>query len=259
MSENKLYTEQRRADILNLIRQMHAVSVGALAEQFEVSGTTIRLDLKALENKGLLQRTHGGAMLNEQSLREPLISERLHEKEKADIATLAASKIEDGDVMLIDTGTTATALARALVRTSLRDLVIYSNDLTVLQLLEEKKDWKLILLGGRVRNGFHYTFGYDAIRLLRQLHFKKLFLAASAISFREGLTTSDSELVHIKTAMIKSAETVCLLADSSKLHRVAFQRFAELSEVDNLITDKGVSPGDLEELKERIRIVETAG
>ena len=258
MNDIKIYTEQRRQDILRIIRHKGTVSVRELTEQFHVSGTTIRLDLAFLERTEKIIRTHGGAILDELSLREPLISERIHEREKADIAVRAMDYIENRDVLLIDTGTSMVALAQALVRSAFAELTVYSNDLEVLRILEEKENWNLCMLGGPVRNGFHYTCGPRMIQELQKLHFRKLFLATSAISFREGLTTANPDLALLKAAMIASAEKVFLLADASKLHRVDFQKFADLSDIDVLITDRGIARQDLDRLAECIEVVETA-
>ena len=254
----RLFTGQRRGEILRLIRQRGTVSVGELAGQFHVSGTTIRLDLACLEKAGGITRTHGGAMLNELSFHEPLISERVHEREKAAIALRALEHIESNDVLLLDTGTTMVALARALILSSFTKLTVYSNDLDVLRILEEKESWDLFLLGGKVRNGFHYTCGPRMIKDLANLHFKKAFIATSAISYQAGLTVSNPDLALLKSAMIASAETVCLLADSSKLHRVDFQKFAGFDDIDILITDSGISREDLTALKERVKTFEIA-
>ena len=258
MNDNRLYTEQRRRDILRIIRQDGMANVNMLAERFGVSGTTIRLDLTALERTGTIVRTHGGAVLSEDILPEPLISERVHDQEKARIAERAVAHIEDNDVLLIDTGTTMIALARALTQSKLTGLTVYSNDLEVLRILEEKEGWTLFMLGGKLRNGFHYTFSHQMIQALQELHFKKLFLATSALSLQEGLTTANPDLALLKEAMIRSSERVFLLADASKLHRIDLQRFATLDDVDILITDKGITQSDVNRLQECVRTVETA-
>lgn len=259
MSEGKLFTEQRRRDILRLIRRNGSANVNALAGQFGVSGTTIRLDLTALEETGAIQRTHGGAVLSEPSMPEPSISEREHQREKARIAQRALRHISNNDVLLVDTGTTMLALAQALAQSALTGLTVYTNDIDVLRTLEVKENWALYLLGGRVRNGFHYTYSDWVVRELGSYHFKKLFLATSAMSLTAGLTTANSELAALKAAMVAASETVYLLADASKLHRVDFQKFAELTDVDALIIDDGVDPADAEALGEFIPVVERAG
>lgn len=258
MNEGRLYTQQRRRNILHAIRRAGSADVNALAERFHVSGTTIRLDLSALEQTGEIVRTHGGAVLTELTVREPRISERAHQPEKDRIAEKALAHIDDGDTLLMDTGTTMLALARALARSTLAGLTVYTNDIEVMRTLEEKESWSLYLLGGRMRSGFHYTYGDQAVRELSGYHFRKLFLATSAMSLTSGLTTANTELAALKAAMIAASETVYLLTDASKLHRVDFQRFAALTDIDALIIDGGVDPADAEALSESIPLIERA-
>lgn len=238
--EDKLFTTQRREGILRLLEAQGSVSVAQLAERFQVSGTTIRLDLTALENAGSISRTHGGAVLRLPTLRESLIRERKNQEEKDRIAQRAVAFLEEQDTILIDTGTTMLAFAKALVVSSLEHLTVYSNDLDILRVLEEKEDFELYLLGGRVRNGFHYSYGTQAIAELARCHFQKLFLATSAISMEDGLTTANADLAAMKSAMVASAQEVFLLTDSTKARQVAFRQFAELSQVDTIITDKSL-------------------
>lgn len=252
MNDSKMYTEQRRMDILQRIRQNGSVSVAELTEQFHVSGTTIRLDLTALEKTGEIARTHGGAVLSTLIVREPTISERAHHDEKARIAARAIEHIRNNDVLLIDTGTTTLALARSLARSALSSLTVYTNDLDILRALEEKENWDLYMLGGKIRNGFHYAYGSQTMEELKRYQFRKLFLATSALSLRDGLTTAHSELAALKAAMIAASDEVILLADASKLHRVDFQRFANLSAIDVLIMDKGIGESDARALKMQI-------
>lgn len=240
MDENRLYTTQRRNEILKILEEQGSISVGELVDRFRVSGTTIRIDLTALEKTGSVTRTHGGAMLGTITFKEPLMRERKNHLEKESIAHKALSYIDEHDIILIDTGTTMLALAKALAESDINHLTVYSNDLTVLRVLEKKEDFELHLLGGRIRNGFHYTFGNQVITELGHYYFKKLFLATSAISLEHGLTTASSDLAALKSKMIASSDQVYLLTDSTKLHHVAFQRFAELSDIDTLITDSGL-------------------
>jgi DeoR family fructose operon transcriptional repressor len=118
MEDNRLYTLQRRNEILRILREQGSISVNQLAEHFQVSGTTIRLDLTALEKTGVISRTHGGAVLSGNSEREPLIPERENKVEKERIAQKAVTLIGENDTILIDTGTTMHALAGALAASS---------------------------------------------------------------------------------------------------------------------------------------------
>lgn len=252
--EDRMFTEERRHEIIRLLKEKKSLSVLELSDIFNVSGTTIRTDLTELEAKGYLRRTHGGAVLPQQTtsfLREPGIKERAHFKEKQLIAEAALSYLESYETILVDNGTTMAAFDTALARSSLPGLTVYSNDLYGMQILEDKENCELRLIGGSIRSGFHYTYGPQVLDELRSYHFKKLFLATSAFS-KDGLTTANSDLGAVKSAMIASAEQVILLADSSKFGKIAFRKFADLKEIHTLITDSGISNGDYKLLKKHI-------
>ena len=252
--DDRIFTEERRDEIVRLLNEKKSLSVQDISRLFGVSGTTIRTDLTALEEKGYLRRTHGGAVLPSSAvsfLREPGISERAHFKEKQAIAEAALRFVESYETILIDNGTTMAAFDTALAASPLTGLTIYSNDLNGLQILEAKENFELHLIGGRIRSGFHYTYGTEVLEELRGYHFRKLFLATSAFS-KDGLTTANSDLCAVKRAMIASAEQVILLTDSSKIGEIGFQKFADLSDIDILITDNGISDAALKKLRKQI-------
>ena len=250
----KIYTEERRNGILQLLKQEGNVSVADLSEKYNVSGTTIRIDLTILEQQGLLQRTHGGAVPVSDLvplIREPSISERSRYEEKKRIAYAALPFVSKGDTILIDTGTTMTCFAEVLSSSFDEALTVYSNDLSVLQKLEAKENFSLRILGGSIRNGFHYTYGQQVMDELNRYHFRKLFLASSAVN-QGGLSTSNSDLAAVKRSMIRCSDEIVVLADSSKLDLQDFETFASLSEIDVFITDRSLSEKEKDYLKENI-------
>ncbi len=255
--ENDILNYEQRADkILEILRSQNSVSVNYLSEQLNVSGTTIRTDLTKMESSGIVVRTHGGAMLKTSLYREQAMTERLHDDKKMLIAAKALSHIENHDTLLIDTGTTMLFLARAIARSSLTKLRIFTNDLEVVRTLEVREDFEVNLLGGKIRNRFHYCYGNSLIQSLQNYNFEKLFLSASAISISHGLTVSTDELAQIKTAMIQSSHQIFLLADSSKVNHIDFRKFADLQEVDVLIMDQELSPSYQEKLQDMISCIE---
>ena len=257
--ETKLFTEERQDEIINLLKERKSVTVQNLSDYFGVSGATIRMDLSVLEKKGCLRRTHGGAVLPksmETYLQELGIHERSHFQEKKAIAEAALKYVSSHETILIDNGTTISAFCTALAGSSLSGLTVYSNDLYGMQILESKENCELHLIGGCIRSGFHYTYGQQVLDELGSYHFKKLFLATSAVS-ADGLTTVNSDLAAVKRAMINASEEVILLADSSKIGQVGFQKFADLSQVDLLITDSGIRKKDQKALQKKISRVIT--
>lgn len=251
-------TNMDRAEkIIDIIREKGTVSVGYLSELFHVSGTTIRTDLTRLEESGEIVRTHGGAMLRSSFTRETGIAEREHKEEKNRIAQRAIQYVNNSDTILIDTGTTMSAFARALLRSPLKDLRIFTIDFEIAGILENNPSFEVRMIGGRVRNGFHYCYGHQVIEEIRKYNFEKLFLSSSAIDSKHGLTTSNVDLAELKDSMISASRTIYLLSDSSKVGQVDFQRFARLQDIDVFITDQMVQPEMLERIQEQIEITIT--
>lgn len=237
-----MYNKERIERILEILKENGSISVNELAERFQVSGATIRSDLKKMREAGLITRTHGGAMVNSPLRRETMLTERVHADRKQLIAERALDFIHEQDILLLDTGTTMVALAEALVRSSFQELTVFSNDLDVIRILEEKEHFSLYLFGGKVRSRFHYCYGSEILDELSGCHFTTLFLAASAIHEVYGLTTENTELARIKSGMIRASAKAILLADSSKVGNVHLRKFASLSDVDTLIMDRDVPP-----------------
>ena len=237
-----MYNKERIEKILELLKEKGSVSVNELSDLFHVSGATIRSDLAKMDSAGIATRTHGGAILNSAVIRETLLNERVHNDQKQMIAREALHFIHERDIILLDTGTTMTALAQALARSEFEELTVFSNDLDVIRILEEKEHFSLYLFAGKVRNGFHYCYGTEIQNELSNYHFTTFFLASSAIHKDYGLTTENTDLARIKSAMIKASDRVILLADSSKIGSVHLRKFASLSDIDLLIMDHDVDP-----------------
>ena len=247
-----LYSEERLLEITSLIQAAGSISVKELAKHFNVSDATIRTDLTKLESTGVISRTHGGAILNSATMPEPTLNERFHKEQKTAIAKRALQEIQNGDSILIDTGTTMLALAEELVHSNLHDLTIFSNDLDVIRLLESRSDYHLSVFGGTIRNGFHYSYGSQMIDELKKLYFDKVFLATSGISCTQGLTTATFDLAQIKTAMLHCSDHVILLSDSSKMHQIHLRKFADFEDISLLIMDQDLSDDTAVQLRKCI-------
>ena len=244
---------ERQNEILKTIRREKSISVNELSRRFQVTKETIRTDLNKLEQTGEIKRTHGGAVLMVREELEPTLLDRSNSEEKMRIARQALNYVEDHQAILIDTGTTAFAFSRALAESDKKDLTIFSNDLTVLLELENRKDLQLNVLGGRIRSGFHYSYGEGLIDELEQYHFDKLFLTVSAMDIKSGLTTAQPDLARLKQAMVRASQEVIVLTDSTKYGKTHFQSYAALSDIDILITDDGMGEKDVEQLKKQIK------
>lgn len=258
MNSEILINSDRASKIIEIIRKNGTVSVNYLAELFQVSGTTIRTDLTRLEESGEIVRTHGGAMLRSSFTRETGIAERESKEEKNQIAEAAVQLLNNYDTVLIDTGTTMVAFARALVRSPLKNLRIFTIDFEVAGILENNSSFEIRLIGGKVRNGFHYCYGHQVIEELKKYNFEKLFLATSAIDPIHGLTTSNVDLAELKTTMLNVSRKIILLTDSSKIGRIDFQKFADISSIDTLITDNNANADIIPVFKEQIGAITIA-
>ena len=236
-SDSALFAEERKALIVGLVTERGKVTVSALRERFGVSGATIRNDLRELQQQGLLARTHGGAIRNTKTGQEYSFAQREVQNlaAKQAIATAASALIEDGDRIILDTGTTTMELARLLHRK--RDLTVVTNDLKIAWLLEEAEIPDIVLLGGAVRKGFHCTLPLPGESLLSRLSADKAFMGVNSFSPDRGATTPDIRQAATKRAMIAAAEKTVLLCDQTKFGRVSFAQFATLGHVDALVTD----------------------
>jgi DeoR/GlpR family transcriptional regulator of sugar metabolism len=236
-----MLAQQRRQKIFELIREDGQAKVHALSRIFKVTEVTIRQDLEKLEGEGRVVREHGGAHLKNIGLNVRNIELQSKEfmAQKEAIARKALELIQDGDTIILDSGSTTTELAR-LIR-GFRNLTVITNALNIALILGEDPEIHLVLTGGEFKAPTLSLTGQKAADSLDGLHVDKLFLATAGITLKSGLTyPSISDLV-VKRAMIESADEVYVLADSSKIGRSAFASLGALSLIDTLITDPGIS------------------
>ncbi|HZG86605.1 DeoR/GlpR family DNA-binding transcription regulator [Paenibacillus sp.] len=256
-----LFAEERRAEIVRLVNEKKKVLVPDLIEYFKVSPATIRGDLRDLEAAGLLKRTHGGAIPSDfvkmgfEPDNQARNVERLSEKRR--IAAKAASMIEDGDIIILDTGTTTMELAKLL--RDKRNVTAIVNDIEIALCLEAFEGVNVVVIGGMLRKKFHCTIGPFAAGLLSELNVDKVFLGTNAFSVEKGGTTPDINQAEIKKIMVKVATQVIVLCDSGKIGKNSFVQFVRPHEIDALITDDGVDERSLEELAEHGIEVHVAG
>ncbi len=245
-----MFAEERKSAIAQYIYKNKKSTVSELCALFKVSPATIRNDLTELENAGLLKRTHGGAIPNAKANYELNSSQKKveHSREKEAIAKRAAAYVEDGDTIALDTGTTTLCLAKELA--SKKNLTVVTYDIEIAGFLEDNTDADIVLVGGRVRRGFHCSVGPLALKCLEGLRVDKAFVASNSVSIENGLTTPNLELAQIKTSLVTFAEEAFLLCDSSKFGRASFVRFADIRQVGTIITDKGLTAQHISELEQ---------
>jgi DeoR family transcriptional regulator, fructose operon transcriptional repressor len=226
---------QRRQAILAEVRKASAVSAEGLAETFGVSVETIRRDLRGLRDQGLLERVYGGA-LSMQSTEGTFAarSTRHHDRKRA-IAALAASLVEPQDTIVIDIGTTALEVARALPA-DFRGRVL-TNSVPVAMELSARDQIELLLSGGQVRPGDAACYGARADAFFAQVYADKAFLGSGGVHAKAGLTDYYPHEVEARRVAIAHAGASYVLADTSKLGKVAVHRVCALTQVTAVITN----------------------
>lgn len=237
MESSILFAEERKLQIVDYLASHRKATVQQLCAHFNVSGATIRNDLRDLDVKGQITRTHGGAMVREQSGFEPDISSREleHVAEKKRIALEALNLIEDGDTIALDTGTTTLELARALC--GRKAITVVTNDMKIALTLEECEGVNVVVMGGILRRHFHSTVGDAGREMIESLRVDKAFMGANSFSVSDGASTPDLHTAETKRAMLGIAGKVILLCGNEKLGRRSFASFAELDDIDVLVTD----------------------
>ncbi len=245
-----LLPNQRREKILELIQEDGSAKVISLAKMFKVSEVTIRQDLEKLESEGLILREHGGAFLKnvEDSVRSFTLFNQTNMDKKAIIGKVAASLIESGETIILDSGSTTTEIARQL--TGKKGITVITNALNIALILGAEPGIEVIVTGGEFKPPTLSLTGQKAAKFFEDIHVDKLFLATAGISLRSGLTYPSLSDIVVKKAMIDSADKTYLVADSSKIGKNAFASLGALSLIDYIITDPAISPDHLQLFKD---------
>jgi DeoR family transcriptional regulator, fructose operon transcriptional repressor len=233
----KLFAEERRESIAGYVQKNRKATVAELSKLFDVSAATIRIDLRELEKSNLLVRTHGGAIPPSRTGKEESIDARAveHVEAKRKIASVAAKEINNGDTVILDTGTTCLELAKILNRFD--RLTVVTNDLRIATVIEPYPGIETVFVGGVVRKGFHCAVGSLGLPMLRTITVDKAFMAANGFSIERGATTPNVEQGVTKREMLAVAVKKYLLVDSSKFGTNSFSQFAELDILDAVVTD----------------------
>lgn len=240
---------ERHQFIMNQLQQNGAVNVLELCKLLEVSSVTIRKDLKLLEDRQLLFRTHGGATLNNPYTIDRTVfeKEKIQAAEKAAIAREAASLITDNDSVIIASGTTVQAMAKEIQ--PIGNLTVVTSALNVAVQLIKHPNVEILQLGGILRKSSTSVTGRYAESILNDFFCSKLFLGVDGIDLDFGLTTTNAQEAHLNRKMMEVSQRVIVLADSTKFGRRGFGRICGIEEVDQIITDNGVSPQTVKALE----------
>ncbi|MPZ62960.1 MAG: DeoR family transcriptional regulator [Propionibacteriales bacterium] len=241
-----MLTATRQAKILDALRADGEVTVEELADQFGVSLSTIRRDLNALSAEGRLRRVRGGGSIEPD--RVPFSDvERQHRPEKSRVAERAAELVSDGDVVLVDIGTTTALLARHLRG---RRITVITSSLAVIDELRDDDVVELIVLGGVVRKNYNSMVGGLTEQALTRIRATICFLGTSGIRPDGSIADTTSMEVPVKRAMIESSQRVVVLADSSKFPGVEVLNVCGPEKISGVVTNKDADPATLEVLRD---------
>jgi DeoR family transcriptional regulator, fructose operon transcriptional repressor len=236
-----LIPAQRRKEIQAYLGIHKAARLTDLSEMLNASEATIRRDLEKLEESGFLERTHGGAVIIQRLSREPEYQKRLLDSPDAKyaIGKLAATLIEDGDVVFINGGTTTTEIIRHISPDA--DITVITNNVFAVQEIEHI-GFELILLGGTYLPISLSVGGYFAIENLMRVYADKTFIGVDGISLKYGCTfPTSAEAEVVRTMMGRTRGPVYVVADHSKWGTVSNYEVAEIEKIHSLITDDAIA------------------
>lgn len=241
---------ERHQNILSYLEKNKYASVQDLSDLMEVSLVTIRKDLTFLENEGYLYRTHGGASKKSRYAFEENVvkKETINVKQKQQIAKKALEYIKENDFIILASGTTIHYLARILEE--YKNITVLTSSLRASIELSRASNVNVIQLGGDLRKSSASVIGAAAEDMLREFSCTKLFLGVDGIDTTFGVSTSNAAEAHLNRVMIEQADTVYVLADSSKVNKRGFGKICGLDKVNSFITDNQIEKEDLEHLEE---------
>lgn len=247
--KKEVSTATRRSLILERLDADGQLNVSSLSKEMKVSEVTIRHDLNWLEQKKLLLRARGGAIRAEPVAAEFSLTEKnkLHYQEKLRIGKAAADLIENGDTIILDSGTTTMEINNNIE--NIQSLTVITNALNIANKLAERENVNVIVPGGFLRKNSLSLVGTTAEDSFKNYYCDKLFLAVDGFNTTDGLSTPNVEEAHMNRVMISVSRQVIVVTDSSKFARRSFAFIAPVSAVDIVITDAGIPAEDQKRLE----------
>jgi DeoR/GlpR family transcriptional regulator of sugar metabolism len=247
--QDGMMAEERRTQILQIVRAEGRARVNELANRFSSSAVTIRNDLNELHQRGLVLRSHGGAVLPDTILRESPVHERLktHAEEKRRIGAIAATLINDGETIILDSGTTTLEIARQIKNK--QGLQVITNGVNIAAELLDAREVQTFIVGGTLRVDSASIVGRSTEEMFEQFSADKLFLSGAGCDPDFGVSGANLEETMVNRAMVRIAREIILVADASKFSKRSMVRIAPFTEIDTVISDTGLR----EEMQEKVR------
>ncbi|MGM7719757.1 DeoR/GlpR family DNA-binding transcription regulator [Metabacillus sp. Hm71] len=241
--------QDRQREIMKQLLEFRTVKISDLSRDLNVTRETIRKDLYEMEEKGLVRKVHGGAILNKANLETKYTNRKsTNEAEKRSIAKKASEFIEDGDTIYIDYGTTAWFFTREILNK--KNLTIITNSLPIANEIIDYSDFEVIIIGGTVRKNEKSLFGPIAYRGIENLYVDKGIFGIGGIDLNAGYTNVHMGESEVSRLMMTHSQKIIVMADYSKFNTITMNKVAAIEDVDILITDVNIDDELLKQLKE---------
>lgn len=244
-------TPERQKQILSLLSQQGRLSVAEIVSQFSISEATARRDLESLASQGKAQRVHGGVIAVEQAPPELPILERDREQadEKSRIGRAAAKLVGNNETIFLGSGTTVVEIARNLREH--KNLTVITNSLPVLNMLAGIKEITVVCLGGMLRESELSFIGHITEQALVEVRADKVFMGTRGVSLEHGLTNDYLQETLTDRAILKSGREIIIVADNTKINRLATVLLAPLNSMHMFVTDAEADKKFLQALKKQ--------
>ncbi len=249
--------DKRREDILDKLKDKGKIKVTELSREFGISEVTMRNDLAVLENEGLLKRVRGGAVTTQKAYFNMSLNDRMdmQKEQKKLIAKKVASYINEGDTLMMISGTTTYYIARELI--NIKNITVVTNSLAIARELSFYSHINVILLGGNLDAQYQFTYGDDVLAQLSKYKADIMIASVDGISAEKGLTTYHYLESEVTKQMIKRSNEVVVAADYTKVGREGFAHIDSASKANILITDSQAEKGELEKLSSILEVIRT--
>jgi DeoR family fructose operon transcriptional repressor len=223
---------ERQQNILTILEQDGFAAVCDLALHLHVSEMTIRRDFQFLEEKALVRRVHGGAMVVNKCIQEPQfeLRESSYIEEKQQVAKLAATLVREGTTIALDSGTTALELVKHLVH--FECLAIITSNIRVINFCLGFGNLQVIVPGGTLRPGEGSLVGSYTLEFLKNIHVDQFFMGVGGIDTRVGVSEYNAEDAAVKKILVENSSQVIALADSTKFNKITFAKVCDLDSLD---------------------------
>ncbi|MCI6863032.1 MAG: DeoR/GlpR family DNA-binding transcription regulator [Anaerobiospirillum succiniciproducens] len=240
--------QERSEQILSYLKSHNLVTVEELVKVTSYSAATIRRELVKLDAEGKVYRVHGGVTLSRFVQHQPTTTEKQkqHHQEKVDIATAGSKLINPNQAIILDAGTTTLELAKLITSFTVR---VITPDVHIALLLSEHQNIEVTITGGTLDWSSQSCVGHQAVDMLNRLHPDIAFLSCNAFDLKSGITAPTYEKAYIKSTMLNQAKHKVLLADSSKFGKVQLFEVGKLTDIDTIITDKGLNQTVADEIR----------